>query len=151
MGARWYSARTSFVTKRRSDQYMSRKIQAAAIAGLVAFTALLYWIERPFRTPTPPDMAQVSEMLGRDPGVPAHKYWGPGQILWSRIQVFFRHLGSPLPNGMYLIPRGDVWTYRFPADATYRPPATRLHCDIESGLPDEALYCRHTTRRAGTS
>jgi hypothetical protein len=130
---------------------MSRKLQAAAITGLVAFTALLCWIERPFRTPTPPDPVKVAEMLGRDPGVPDHEYWGPGQILWSRIQIFFRDLGSALPLGMYLIPQGDVWTYRFPASATYRPPGAYLDCEVESGIADNGLYCKHTVKKAGKS
>lgn len=130
---------------------MSTKTQAAAIAVLVVFGALVYWYEQPFRTTTSPDPVVVEEMLGRDPGLPAHEYRGPAQILWARTKLFFRDYGTPLPRGMHFMPRGDVWTYRFPADSAYVPPTGPLDCTIDSSIRDAVLFCRYKTQHDSRS
>lgn len=129
---------------------MSTKTQAAAIAGLVAFAALLYWIEQPFRTTTPPDPDRIEEMLGRDPGDPSHQYVSSALIYWRRAKLSLE-TGLPVFSGDVAPLTGDFWTYRFPADATYRPPSHPLDCNIDSGVADAVLYCRHVVRKAEKS
>jgi hypothetical protein len=128
---------------------MSTRLQAVAVAALVTFTGIFYWFERPFRTPASPNHAHVEEILGRDPGDAEHTYWGPGRILWTRVKVFVQDWNLPIPVGMYFIPSGDVWTYRFPTDSTYTPASDPLDCDVRPKIRDATLYCRYMTQRDG--
>lgn len=127
---------------------MSKKVQATGLMILLVFTASVYWIEQPFHKPVEPDPAAVEAMLGRDPGPPEHKHVSVARVLWRRATLSFE-TGLPFS---FSVPRsltGDFWTYRFPVDEAYAPPSPRLNCNIDSGLPDMALYCRHSVRRDG--
>ena len=50
---------------------------------------------------------------------------------------------------MYFVPRGDVWTYRFPVDSSYAPPNDPLDCGVDSPLRDAVLFCRCKTQHDG--
>jgi hypothetical protein len=71
-----------------------------------------------------PDRAEMQALVGAPLSGPSYQSSSLAWRAQDRMRSWWRLFALPPPNAMgQMRLGGDVWTYTFPADSSYRPPA----------------------------
>lgn len=91
-------------------------LTAAVVGGL-------WFVLTADRSNMQPSLERMKTLAGTDlPTPPRYTSNSLGRRIYTEIRITVQMWRLPIPNGMYMHPRGNTWTYVFEADSTYRPP-----------------------------